>query len=54
MAGRDGGALDGWSSQRRVSIDRTLRIVGELRAAPDPDLAMLTVAARELRALARI
>jgi glutamate dehydrogenase len=41
-----------WASSRRAALERATRILGELRAAPAPDLAMLSVGLRELRNLA--
>ncbi len=44
--------IDTWISGRTSAVERCHGLVEELRAAPDIDLAMLTVANRELRALA--
>jgi len=41
-----------WEGRNRRSIDRTAELIGELRAAPVVDAAMLSVALRELRNLA--
>ncbi len=41
-----------WESANRDAMERALRLLGELRAAPAADLAMLSVALRELRNLA--
>ncbi|MGQ0544783.1 MAG: NAD-glutamate dehydrogenase, partial [Betaproteobacteria bacterium] len=41
-----------WQSRNSVSMERAARLLEELRAAPAPDLAMLSVALRELRNLA--
>jgi len=42
----------GWERANRDALDRAARLLGELRAAPVPDLAMLSVGLRELRNLA--
>ncbi|WP_395701769.1 NAD-glutamate dehydrogenase [Aquabacterium sp.] len=41
----------GWAAQNQRALDRAAQLVGELRAVPKPDVAMLSVALRELRAL---
>ena len=41
-----------WERANRDALDRAARLLGELRAAPAPDLAMLSVGLRELRNLA--
>jgi glutamate dehydrogenase len=41
-----------WEARNRVSLERVARILGELRAVSAPDVAMLSVALRELRNLA--
>ena len=41
-----------WESANRDAMERASRLLGELRAAPAADLAMLSVALRELRNLA--
>jgi glutamate dehydrogenase len=41
-----------WEGANRDAMDRASRLLGELRAAPAPDLAMLSVGLRELRNLA--
>jgi glutamate dehydrogenase len=41
-----------WEGANRDAMDRAARLLGELRAAPAPDLAMLSVGLRELRNLA--
>jgi glutamate dehydrogenase len=45
------GVIEAWESARKPMIDRTARLVDDLRAAGAVDLAMLAVANRELRAL---
>jgi glutamate dehydrogenase len=40
-----------WQSANGVALERAQRILGELRSNPAPDLAMLSVALRELRNL---
>ncbi len=40
-----------WAAQNQRALDRAAQLVGELRAVPKPDVAMLSVALRELRAL---
>ncbi len=42
----------GWEARSREPMERAARLLGELRAAPAPDLAMLSVGLRELRNLA--
>ena len=61
LAGRvltDGGcgadAIDGWAGARREIVGRVERIVNELEQHGSIDLAMLTVANRELRGLVTI
>jgi glutamate dehydrogenase len=44
-------ALDGWADQRKESVRRVEEIVNELMQHGTLDLAMLTVANRELRGL---
>jgi glutamate dehydrogenase len=41
-----------WEGASRDALERASRLLGELRAAPAPDLAMLSVGLRELRNLA--
>ena len=41
-----------WESANRDAMERAARLLGELRAAPAPDFAMLSVGLRELRNLA--
>ena len=41
-----------WESANREAMERAARLLSELRAAPAPDLAMLSVGLRELRNLA--
>ncbi len=41
-----------WEGANRGALERASRLLGELRAAPAPDLAMLSVGLRELRNLA--
>jgi glutamate dehydrogenase len=41
-----------WQSANRLALERTRHMLGELRNNPAPDLAMLSVALRELRNLA--
>ena len=40
-----------WATQNQRPLERAAQLVGELRAVPKPDVAMLSVALRELRAL---
>ena len=40
-----------WLERRKAALARLDALVAELRAAPSVDLAALTVASRELRAL---
>jgi glutamate dehydrogenase len=53
-AAGDGGAdpVAAWEARQRGTMERASRILGELRAVPAPDLAMLSVGLRELRNLA--
>ena len=44
--------IDAWEAMHRGARDRAARVIAELKAAPAPDLAMLSVALRELRNLA--
>src|SRR5262249_45510583 len=41
-----------WQARNGHAMDRAQRLLAELRTAPAPDLAMLSVALRELRNLA--
>ena len=50
-AAADGG-LDGWAAENRALLDRHARLLEDLRAQPECDLAMLSVAARRLREFA--
>ena len=45
------GIVATWEARNRVAMERLSRILGELRAVPAPDVAMLSVALRELRNL---
>ena len=47
------GGLEAWLAARKPSVARWEALAAELRAAPAPSLAALTVAGRELRALAQ-
>jgi hypothetical protein len=40
-----------WEARNKVPLERVARIMGELRAVPAPDVAMVSVALRELRNL---
>jgi glutamate dehydrogenase len=46
------GRIAAWEMTNAAALERSARIVDEVRAAPSPDLAMLSVALRELRNLA--
>jgi glutamate dehydrogenase len=46
-----GGDIAGWKARNAVLHERFRQILAELRAAESPDLAMLSVALRELRNL---
>jgi glutamate dehydrogenase len=48
---REAGLSEAWIAPRRISIERLDRIFAEMRSQPAIDLAMLTVASRELRGL---
>ncbi|MHA1570815.1 MAG: hypothetical protein ACTSWM_03255 [Alphaproteobacteria bacterium] len=43
--------IDQWLDGRRPAVERTGALIGEMRAALEVDLAMLTVANRQLRTL---
>ena len=45
------GLIDSWSAPRREALDRVERVILDLKSQPTLDLAMLTVAANELRGL---
>ena len=45
------GFVGRWLKTRRTAVDRTAALVEEIRAAPEADLAMLTVASSQLRTL---
>jgi len=47
------GGVDSWLAARKGGVARWEALAAELRAAPGPSLAALTVAGRELRALAQ-
>ena len=44
--------LDAWTASRREPLDRAARLVTDLKAQASVDVAMLTVAAQEMRSLA--
>ena len=44
--------VDAWTSSNGRTLERAAQLMAELRAVPAPDAAMLSVALRELRALA--
>jgi glutamate dehydrogenase len=48
---RHGASLDGWMAARRPAVDRFLAVIDDIRAGATPDLATLSVAMREARAL---
>ena len=43
--------IEAWQQNNRRTLERAAQLLGELRAAPVPDSAMLSVTLRELRAL---
>jgi glutamate dehydrogenase len=47
------GGIESWLGARKSAVGRWEALAAELRAAPGPSLAALTVAGRELRALAQ-
>jgi glutamate dehydrogenase len=47
----DESAIEAWSRTRAPAVNRMRSLLGELQAAAKVDLAMLTVASRQLRAL---
>jgi glutamate dehydrogenase len=46
-----GGGLEQWTARHRPAIDRFLLVIDDIRAGATPDLATLSVAMREARAL---
>jgi glutamate dehydrogenase len=46
-----GGGLEAWTAGHRPAIDRFLMVIDDIRAGATPDLATLSVAMREARAL---
>ena len=48
---RANGIVDTWLQGRRAAVDRTVALIEEIRAAPEADLAMLTVGSSQLRTL---
>ena len=48
---RDAELPEAWAAPRRTAIERLDRLFADMRAQPSIDLAMLTVASRELRGL---
>jgi glutamate dehydrogenase len=48
---RDGAAVDSWLAQRGRVVERIDQMLNDLKTAPAVDLAMLTVASRQLRTL---
>ena len=53
-ADRASAGLEAWLAPRRTAVERFEETLSEIRAANAVDLAMLTVATRELRALATV
>jgi glutamate dehydrogenase len=51
-AGTSTALIGAWQGRNRRGIERAVQLLGELRAATQPDAAMLSVALRELRNLA--
>jgi glutamate dehydrogenase len=51
-AGTSAALIGAWQDRNRRGIERAVQLMGELRAAGQPDAAMLSVALRELRNLA--
>jgi glutamate dehydrogenase len=45
------GGIEPWMSMHRPGIERFLLVVDDIRSGPPPDLAVLSVAMREARAL---
>ncbi|HEY0398914.1 MAG TPA: hypothetical protein VGF00_11030, partial [Acidimicrobiia bacterium] len=45
------GGLDQWLAQHRPVVERFLLVIDDIRAGAPPDLATLSVAMREARAL---
>jgi glutamate dehydrogenase len=48
---KDGGAVEAWAASRGRTLAPLDAALGDLLATPEPDLAMLTVAARQMRTL---
>jgi glutamate dehydrogenase len=48
---RRGGGLEQWMARHRPVVDRFLLVIDDIRAGATPDLATLSVAMREARAL---
>jgi glutamate dehydrogenase len=48
---KDGGAVDSWTAGRGPALAPLDAALNDMLATPEPDLAMLTVAARQMRAL---
>src|SRR5581483_7553000 len=46
-----GGGLEAWTAGHRTAIDRFLAVIDDIRSGAPPDLATLSVAMREARAL---
>jgi glutamate dehydrogenase len=46
-----GALVEAWQASNGRTIERAGQLLGELRAVPAPDAAMLAVALRELRGL---
>ena len=44
--------MQAWHDANARALERAERLMAELRSVPSPDAAMLSVALRELRALA--
>jgi glutamate dehydrogenase len=51
-AGPPSGAVDNWVAANRSAVDRNEQLLADLRKAGALDLAMLTVANQQIRALA--
>ncbi len=49
--GEVNGVIDDWADGRKPQVERTRQLLGELKTAGTPDLAMLAVANRQLKSL---
>ena len=50
-AGASDAAVDAWATKRGAAVAQTAKLIDDFKLAGTPDLAMLAVANRQLRAL---